>query len=70
MQYHVLFGVDGRSIQFQGKEGIVNPMNILSNGRIVKNYKPTEEVISKTGIVFDYVHDGDILFIPDGNNQL
>jgi hypothetical protein len=64
MEYQVLFGVDGRSILFQGKEGIVNPMDILANGRIVVNSKPAE-IINKNGTTFTMIHDRDIKFVPD-----
>ena len=67
MKYHVLFGVDGKSIQFQGEEniGIVNPMDILTNGRIIKN-SITETRTKKSDPEINYVYESvDIVFEPD-----
>lgn len=66
MKYHVLFGTDGKSIQFQGEGvGIVNPADILANGRIVKSETTTEIVNKGKDSEFTYIHDRDIVFIPD-----
>jgi len=66
MEYHVLFGVDGKSIQFQGKGvGIVDPADILTNGRIIKNETTTELVNKDPSLPFTYIHSRDIVFVPD-----
>lgn len=66
MKYHVLFGVDGKSIKFQGEGvGIVNPADILTNGRIIKSETTTKTVNKGKDSEFTYIHDRDIVFIPD-----
>jgi hypothetical protein len=65
MEYHVLFGVDGKSIQFQGVDGIVNPIDVLSNGRIVKKSTTTTRK-NKNDPALNYVYESvDVVFIPD-----
>lgn len=65
MQYHVLFCPDGKSIQFQGEneEGIVDPFDVLKNGRVVKTV--TREEIKTETQHFNYIDSVDITFIPD-----
>jgi hypothetical protein len=64
-EYHILFGVDGKSIQFQGADGIVNPIDVLSNGRIVKK-STTVTRKNQNDPAFNYVYESvDCIFIPD-----
>jgi hypothetical protein len=67
MKYTVLFCEDNK-ICFQGEDGvgIVNPADILTNGRIIRK-ETTKEIVNKKsyGFDFSYIHNVDIAFIPD-----
>jgi len=60
MRYHILFSSDNQSVRFQGEdgEGIVDPYDILKNGKIVKN-------IVRNDLDFMSFSSVDIVFIPD-----
>jgi hypothetical protein len=64
MEYRVLFGINEKSIQFQGKEGIVSPIDILFNGRIIRN-DTTAKLKNNNNDVFTYIHSTNIIFVPD-----
>jgi hypothetical protein len=66
-KYTVLFCEDNKiCFQDEGDVGIVNPMDILTNGRIIKTGNIREVANEDPLMPFKfYVHDQDVIFEPD-----
>lgn len=64
MKYHVLFCNDNKiCFQGEGNVGIVNPEDILANGRLTKNVKHTD-LKDKSGQPLS-IDEVDVIFEPD-----